>query len=58
MGHIPIHLQRRFEQRWVARFAASVAALAPKSRNQSTAASKSKSKIRRVKSAYSGGQGR
>jgi hypothetical protein len=56
MGHIPIHLQRRFEQRWVARFAASVAALAPKSRNQSTAVPKSK--IRRVKSAYSGGQGR
>jgi len=31
MSPIPLHLQRRFEQRWAARFAPPVAAAAPKS---------------------------
>jgi hypothetical protein len=30
MSAIPIHLQRRFEQRWASRYAASAAASAPK----------------------------
>jgi hypothetical protein len=31
MSEIPLHLQRRFEQRWAARFVRPVAAVAPKS---------------------------
>jgi hypothetical protein len=31
MSAIPIHLQRKFEQRWAARFASPVASAAPKS---------------------------
>jgi hypothetical protein len=31
MSAIPLHLQRRFEQRWAARFVPPVAAVAPKS---------------------------
>jgi hypothetical protein len=31
MSEIPLHLQRRFEQRWAARFVPPVAAVAPKS---------------------------
>jgi hypothetical protein len=31
MSVIPLHLQRKFEQRWAARFASSVASAAPKS---------------------------
>ena len=31
MSTIPIHLQRKFEQRWAARFASPVASAAPKS---------------------------
>jgi hypothetical protein len=31
MSTIPIHLQRRFEQRWAARFVSPVASAAPKS---------------------------
>jgi len=31
MSPIPLHLQRRFEQRWAARFAPPVASAAPKS---------------------------
>jgi hypothetical protein len=31
MGAIPLHLQRKFEQRWAARFALPVASAAPKS---------------------------
>jgi hypothetical protein len=31
MGAIPIHLQRKFEQRWAARFASPVASAAPRS---------------------------
>jgi hypothetical protein len=30
MSEIPLHLQRRFEQRWAARFVPPVAAVAPK----------------------------
>jgi hypothetical protein len=30
MNTIPIHLQRKFEQRWAARFASPVASAAPK----------------------------
>jgi hypothetical protein len=31
MSTIPLHLQRKFEQRWTARFVGSVASTAPKS---------------------------
>jgi hypothetical protein len=31
MSAIPLHLQRRFEQRWTARFVPPVASVAPKS---------------------------
>jgi hypothetical protein len=31
MSEIPLHLQRRFEQRWAARFSSPVASAAPKS---------------------------
>ena len=31
MSDIPLHLQRRFEQRWAARFVSPVASAAPKS---------------------------
>jgi hypothetical protein len=31
MSIIPLHLQRRFEQRWAARFVSPVASAAPKS---------------------------
>jgi hypothetical protein len=31
MNAIPLHLQRRFEQKWAARFVPPVAAVAPKS---------------------------
>jgi len=31
MSTIPLHLQRKFEQRWAARFASPVASAAPKS---------------------------
>jgi hypothetical protein len=31
MGAIPLHLQRKFEQRWAARFPSPVASAAPKS---------------------------
>jgi hypothetical protein len=31
MSAIPLHLQRRFEQRWAARFASPVPSAAPKS---------------------------
>jgi hypothetical protein len=31
MSAIPLHLQRKFEQRWAARFAPPVASAAPKS---------------------------
>jgi hypothetical protein len=31
MSAIPLHLQRRFEQRWAARFVSPVAPAAPKS---------------------------
>jgi hypothetical protein len=31
MSAIPLHLQRRFEQKWAARFVPPVAAVAPKS---------------------------
>ena len=31
MSEIPLHLQRRFEQRWAARFVSPVASAAPKS---------------------------
>jgi hypothetical protein len=31
MGAIPLHLQRKLEQRWAARFASPVASAAPKS---------------------------
>jgi hypothetical protein len=31
MSVIPLHLQRRFEQRWAARFVSPVASAAPKS---------------------------
>jgi hypothetical protein len=31
MSAIPLHLQRRFEQRWAARFASPVTSAAPKS---------------------------
>jgi hypothetical protein len=31
MSIIPLHLQRRFEQRWAAKLARSVASVAPKS---------------------------
>jgi hypothetical protein len=31
MGAIPLHLQRKFEQRWAARFASPVTSAAPKS---------------------------
>jgi len=31
MSGIPLHLQRRFEQRWAARFVAPAASTAPKS---------------------------
>ena len=31
MSTIPLHLQRKFEQRWVARFVSSLASIAPKS---------------------------
>jgi hypothetical protein len=31
MSAIPLHLQRRFEQRWVARFVSPAASAAPKS---------------------------
>jgi len=31
MSAIPLHLQRRFEQRWAARFAPPVTSAAPKS---------------------------
>jgi hypothetical protein len=31
MSAIPLHLQRRFEQRWAARFVPPVASAAPKS---------------------------
>jgi hypothetical protein len=31
MSGIPLHIQRRFEQRWAARFVSPVAAAAPKS---------------------------
>jgi hypothetical protein len=30
MSNIPLHLQRRFEQRWAARFVAPAASTAPK----------------------------
>jgi hypothetical protein len=30
MGGIPLHIQRRFEQRWAARFVSPVASAAPK----------------------------
>jgi hypothetical protein len=30
MSELPVHLQRRFEQRWASRFAVPVAASAPK----------------------------
>jgi hypothetical protein len=31
MGIIPLHLQRKFEQRWAARFVSPLASTAPKS---------------------------
>jgi hypothetical protein len=31
MSTIPLHLQRKFEQRWAARFVSSLASIAPKS---------------------------
>ena len=31
MSGIPLHLQRRFEQRWAAKYASPVASVAPKS---------------------------
>jgi hypothetical protein len=31
MSTIPVHLQRKFEQRWAARFVSPVASAAPKS---------------------------
>jgi hypothetical protein len=31
MSAIPLHIQRKFEQRWAARFASPVASAAPKS---------------------------
>ena len=31
MSEIPLHLQRRFEQRWAARFVSPIASAAPKS---------------------------
>jgi hypothetical protein len=31
MSVIPLHLQRKFEQRWAARFVSSLASTAPKS---------------------------
>jgi hypothetical protein len=31
MSGIPLHIQRRFEQRWAARFVSPVASAAPKS---------------------------
>jgi hypothetical protein len=31
MSAIPVHIQRKFEQRWAARFASRVAPAAPKS---------------------------
>jgi hypothetical protein len=30
MSEIPLHLQRRFEQRWAARFASPIASAVPK----------------------------
>ncbi|MDX6527489.1 MAG: hypothetical protein QOI43_3000 [Gaiellales bacterium] len=50
MSVIPLHLQRRFEQRWAARFVSPVASAAPKSLGlkgalqQLAATGKSKSK--------------
>jgi hypothetical protein len=38
MSIIPLHLQRRFEQRWAARFVRPVAANAPKSASLKRAA--------------------
>jgi hypothetical protein len=56
MSNIPVHLQRKFEQRWAARFARPVP---PKSRNlkgqqrQIAASAKSKEETRRVEAAGS-----
>jgi hypothetical protein len=53
MSVIPLHLQRRFEQRWAARFVSPVASAAPESLGlkrrfqQFAATGKSKSKSKR-----------
>jgi hypothetical protein len=39
MSAIPLHLQRKCEQRWAARFASPVAAAAPKSNDSKDAVS-------------------
>jgi hypothetical protein len=52
MSAIPLHLQRKFERRWAARFVSPVASAAPKNTalksdgQQLVAACKSKRKIR------------
>jgi hypothetical protein len=57
MSAIPLHLQRRFEQRWAARFISPVASVAPKRIGLKTTLSnppqlaKSKRKTRWVESA-------
>ncbi len=55
MNGIPLDLQRRFEQRWAARFSSPVASAAPnrleRQSQQLAAPGKSKRKTRRVESA-------
>jgi hypothetical protein len=56
MSGIPLHIQRKFEQRWAARFLRpppAPRAHRPESQSQQLAAPKSKRKTRRVESAGS-----
>jgi hypothetical protein len=48
MGSIPLHLQRRFERRWAARFVAPAASAVPKSIGLKGTAKGSARNVKRV----------
>ena len=51
MSNIPVDLERRFEQRWAARFSSPIASATPQKYQQLDAPGKRKRKTRRVESA-------
>jgi hypothetical protein len=51
MSNIPVDLERRFEQRWAARFSSLIASATPQKYQQLASPGKRKRKTRRVGSA-------